>query len=215
MAGPRPASATRTDGEMSIMRHSLSPFLAAVPADLRSTRPTRARANRAGRSAHSRHQRFPRQSAAAAGRDQDRRSRRQDQEDHGAGRRRRADGDTGPATARRTQQHHLRRRRRPDRRQPVSVGDVSRRADHRIAVDDGAGDLLGRQSRIRRGQGRVAADAERRLPSDRQMPGAASVSRREVSLSCRQHLRQQAPARPSCRLTRSGSSTAFPSPSSA
>ena len=34
--------------------------------------------------------------------------------------------------------NHLRRGRRSDRRQPVSVGDVSRRAHHRIAVDDGA-----------------------------------------------------------------------------
>ena len=34
-----------------------------------------------------------------------------------------------------------------------------------VAVDDGAGYRLGRQSRIRRGQGRIAADAERRLPS--------------------------------------------------
>ena len=35
-------------------------------------------------------------------------------------------------------QHDLRRGRRPDRRQPVSVGDVPRRADDRGAVDDGA-----------------------------------------------------------------------------
>ena len=38
----------------------------------------------------------------------------------------------------------------------------------------------GRQSRIRRGQDRVAADAERRLPSGRRLPGSASVRRREI-----------------------------------
>ena len=47
-----------------------------------------------------------------------------------------------------------------------------------------------RQSRIRRGQGRTAADAERRLSSGRQMPGAASVPRREIPLSRRQHHRE-------------------------
>ena len=84
----------------------------------------------------------------------------------------------------------LRRRRRPDRRQPVAVGDVSRRADHRIAVDDGDGAGVGRQSRIRRGQGRIAAHAEWRLSSNRQMPGAAPVPRRKISLSRSQHHRQ-------------------------
>ena len=94
------------------------------------------------------------------------------------------------ATSRRPQEHNLRRRRRSDRRQPVPVGDVPRRADHRGAVDDGAGYRLGRQSRIRRRQGRIAADAEWRLPSGRQMPGAASLPRREISLSRRQHVRE-------------------------
>ena len=89
------------------------------------------------------------------------------------------------------EEHDLRRGRRPDRRQPVSVGDVPRRADHRIAVDDGAGDFLRRQSRVRRGQGRTAADAEWRLPSDRQLPGTASVPRRQIPLSRRQHDRQE------------------------
>ena len=154
----------------------------------RSARP---RAGRAGRPAHPRHQRFPRQSAAAAGRDRHRRSRRQDQEDHGAGRRLRGHGDAGQAIARGPQEHDLRRGRRPDRREPAAVGDVPRRADHRVDVDDGAGAVGGRQSRVRRGQGRIAADAERRLPSGRQMPGAASVSRRQVSLSRRLHLRHR------------------------
>ena len=101
------------------------------------------------------------------------RSRGQNQAHRGAGRRGRAHGDAGQAAARRSKEHDVRRRRRPDRRQPVTVGDVSRRADHRIAVDDGPGGRLGRQSRIRRRQGRTAADAEWRLPSDRRMPGAA------------------------------------------
>ena len=108
-----------------------------------------------------------------------------------AGRRRRAHGDAGPATARGAQQHDLRRRRRPDRREPVPVGDVPRRADHRVAVDDGARDRLRRQSRIRRGQGRTAADAERRLPSGRRLPGAASLQGREIPLSRRQHHREE------------------------
>ncbi len=95
-----------------------------------------------------------------------------------------------------TREHHLRRRRRSDRRQPVPVGDVSRRAHHRIAVDDGARDRFRRQSRIRRGQGRIAADAERRLSSGRQMPGTASVCRRQVSLPRGLAPSRRAPARP-------------------
>ena len=78
----------------------------------------------------------------------------------------------------------------------------------------GLDDRLRRQSRVRRGQGRIAADAEWRLPSGRQMPGPASVHRRQIPLSRRQHLREDAPARPCFPPTRSGSSTAFPSPSS-
>ena len=76
------------------------------------------------RPAHSRDQRFSRLPAPAAGRDRDRRSRGQDQEDHRPCRRRRTHGDAGRPASRRTQEHDLRRGRRPDRRQPVSVGDV-------------------------------------------------------------------------------------------
>ena len=112
------------------------------------------------------------------------------------------------------QEHDLRRRRRPDRRQPVPVGDVSRRAHHRIAVDDGARGRLRRQPRIRRGQGRTAADAEWRLPSGRRLPGAASVPRREVSLSCRQHDREEHRQDRVPALRDQANSRASPSPSS-
>ncbi len=44
-----------------------------------------------------------------------------------------------------------------------------------VALDDGARDQFGRQSRIRRGQDRAPADAERRLSSGRRLPGAASL----------------------------------------
>ena len=41
------------------------------------------------------------------------------------------------------------------------------------------------------GKDELLADAERRLPSGRQMPGAAPVPRREISLSRRQHGREE------------------------
>ncbi len=105
------------------------------------------------------------------------------QEGDGRGRRRGVHGDAGQAAARGAHEHDLRCRRRPDRREPVPVGDVSRRALGRGALDDGACDHLGRQSRVRRGQDRALADAERRLSSGRRLPGAASLHRRQVPLS--------------------------------
>ena len=57
--------------------------------------------------------------------------------------------------------------RRPDRRQPAALGRVPRRADDRGDERDRARSQRGRQPRVRRGRGGAAADAVRRLSSDR------------------------------------------------
>ena len=70
--------------------------------------------------------------------------------------------------------------------------------------------FLRRQSRIRRGQGRAAADAERRLPSGRRMPGAASASPARNSAISPPARSRRAPARPCFLLTRSATFDGIP-----
>ena len=105
-------------------------------------------------------------------------------------RRRRTSRDAGEGAAQKQEAQHLRRRRRPDRRKPVPVRAVPRRADHRVAVDHGPRHHLRRQSRVRRGRCRAHAHAEGRLPSDRRLQGPASVPWRKIQIPRRQHHRE-------------------------
>ena len=119
------------------------------------------------RPAHPRDQRFSRLSAAAAGRHPDRRSRGQDQKINVP-----AGGAEHMAT--------LVKQLREGHKNTIFVaaGDLIGASPFlsamfhdeptiEVAVDDGARRRLRRQSRIRRGQGRIVADAEWRLPSRR------------------------------------------------
>ena len=177
----------------NVMRHSLSPILAAAMLVAALGRGlARIGSSRAGRSANSRDQRFPRLPSTAAGRDQDRRPRRQDQENHRC-------RPAAPNTWRRWSSNCARAHKNTIF---VAAGDLIGASPFLSAMfhDEptieslsmmGLGGCLGRQSRIRRGQGRTAADAERRLSSHRQMPGTAPVPRRQISLSCGQHDREE------------------------
>ena len=60
----------------------------------------------------------------------------------------------------------------------------------RIPVADGPRHRRRRQPRVRRGPGRAAAHAERRLPPRGRLQGAAQVRRCQLPLSLRQHLRK-------------------------
>ena len=69
---------------------------------------------------------------------------------------------------------------------PLVCGAVPRRADDRGAQRDRAGLVERRQPRVRRGHRRAAADAERRLPPGRRLPGRRRVRRRGVPVPRRQ-----------------------------
>ena len=119
------------------------------------------------------------------------RSDRQDQADRRLGRRCRAHGDARQGPARQEEALRVRGGRRPDRREPAAVGGVPRRAHHRGALRHGPRDHGGRQSRVRRGQGRAAAHAERRLPPQGRLQGPTQVRGRQVPLSGGEHLRHE------------------------
>ena len=113
-------------------------------------------------------------------------------------------------------QHAGRLGGRPDRRQPAAVGAVPRRADDRGDERDRARPQRGRQPRVRRGRGRAAAHAERRLPPrDGCQDGDGLPSRRELPLPRRQRRARATRASRCSRRTRSAGSAASRSASSA
>ena len=75
-------------------------------------------------------------------------------------------------------QHDRRRRRRPHRREPADLRAVPRRADDRGDEPPRPRAQLGRQPRVRRGLRRAPADAVRRLPPGRRLPGRRRLRRR-------------------------------------
>ena len=144
-----------------------------------------------------RHQRLPRQPRPAAGilRRRDPAQRRRHHHERRR-RRRRISLYRVAAGPRRAPEHRYRVGRRQHRREPAALGGVPRRADDPGAQQDGRLRRHRRQPRVRRGLGRAAAHAVRRLPHRRRLlQPRPPVPRRELPVSRRErHQRQDAPA---------------------